>query len=57
MTTVSHFLGNRAWTGTSTRTAEVHNPATGAVTGKVASCSPNPAPLAFGFGTGRICTV
>ncbi len=39
MPTVSHFLLNKPWSGASTRTGDIHNPATGAVTGQVALAS------------------
>ncbi len=39
MRTVSHFLQNKAWNGASTRTGDIHNPASGAVTGQVALAS------------------
>lgn len=35
MKTVGHFLSNAPWSGTSDRTSDIYNPATGAVTGKV----------------------
>ena len=39
MPTVSHFLLNKPWSGASTRTGEIHNPATGAATGQVTLAS------------------
>ncbi len=39
MPTVSHFLLNKPWSGASTRTGEIHNPATGATTGQVTLAS------------------
>ena len=39
MTIIAHWLGGAAFAGTSTRTAPVTNPATGAVTGEVALAS------------------
>lgn len=35
MKTIGHFLSNSPWSGTSDRTSDIFNPATGAVTGKV----------------------
>ena len=35
MPTVSHFLLNKPWSGASTRTGNIYNPATGAATGQV----------------------
>ena len=35
MGTAAHFLSNKSWTGTSTRTSDIINPATGEVSGKV----------------------
>ena len=35
MNTVSHFLSNEPWSGQSTRTSDIYNPATGAVKGQV----------------------
>ena len=39
MRRVRHFLQNKAWNGASTRTGDIHNPASGAVTGQVALAS------------------
>ncbi|NKB26449.1 MAG: CoA-acylating methylmalonate-semialdehyde dehydrogenase [Rhodobacteraceae bacterium] len=39
MNTVTHFLSNATWAGTSARTSDIYNPATGAVSGKVALAS------------------
>lgn len=39
MPTVSHFLQNKPWSGASTRTGDIYNPATGAATGQVALAS------------------
>ncbi len=39
MSDVSHFLSNKPWTGTSGRTGDIYNPATGAVTRQVALAS------------------
>ena len=36
---IDHFMSNEPWVGTSDRTAEIRNPATGAVTGQVALAS------------------
>jgi len=38
-TTINHWVGGKAWEGTSGRTGEVTNPATGEVTGHVAMAS------------------
>ncbi|WUE05234.1 CoA-acylating methylmalonate-semialdehyde dehydrogenase [Nonomuraea sp. NBC_00507] len=35
LTRITHLIGGRSWEGTSERTGDVHNPATGAVTGRV----------------------
>ena len=35
MTTVGHFLSNKPWSGSSDRTGDIFNPATGAVSGRV----------------------
>lgn len=39
MSPVTHFLSNETWSGTSTRTSDIHNPATGAVSGQVTLAS------------------
>ncbi len=39
MPTVSHFLLNKPWSGASTRTGDIYNPATGAATGQVTLAS------------------
>src|SRR6056297_4067331 len=39
MKTVGHFLSNAPWSGTSDRTSDIYNPATGAVSGKVTLAS------------------
>ena len=39
MPTVSHFLLNESWSGASTRTGDIFNPATGAATGQVTLAS------------------
>lgn len=39
MPTVSHFVQNKPWSGASTRTGDIYNPATGAATGQVALAS------------------
>lgn len=36
MSPIGHFMSNKPWRGTSDRIGDVHNPATGAVTGEVA---------------------
>ena len=36
MSPIGHFMSNKPWRGTSDRIGEVHNPATGAVSGEVA---------------------
>ena len=36
---IKHFVENASWAGTSTRTGEIYNPATGNVTGKVLMAS------------------
>lgn len=39
MSTVQHFVGGKSWTGSSTRTADIFNPATGGAIGKVTLAS------------------
>lgn len=39
MNTVTHFLSNTQWLGTSTRPSDIYTPATGAVLGKVTLAS------------------
>ncbi|WP_395541282.1 CoA-acylating methylmalonate-semialdehyde dehydrogenase [Neotabrizicola sp. sgz301269] len=40
MIEISHHMANKPWAGTSARWSEIRNPATGAVTGRVALASP-----------------
>ncbi|MCR9140210.1 MAG: CoA-acylating methylmalonate-semialdehyde dehydrogenase [Alphaproteobacteria bacterium] len=39
MRPVTHFLSNESWSGSSTRTSDIYNPATGAVSGQVTLAS------------------